>query len=144
MIRLLHGYVTTGDVASLPRGFVVVFGDNLAGRGRGGQAAACREHVRTGRAIGLPTKWLPSMDPGAFFSDAPDEIYAVEVVIAKIRVASARGSVVLVLEGIGSGRACLQEKAPLIWNLIRAFLHKHAGPPVTLLVAKSLKARVPM
>ncbi len=44
-----------------------VFGDNLARVGYGGQAREMRDEPN---AVGIPTKKLPTMTEGAFFSDA--------------------------------------------------------------------------
>jgi hypothetical protein len=48
------------------RDHIFLFGDNLAGRGFGGQAAAMRSEPN---AVGIPTKKLPSNCEEAFFTD---------------------------------------------------------------------------
>src|SRR5687768_3383693 len=45
---------------------IFLFGDNLAGRGYGGQAKEMRGEEN---AIGIPTKKAPSNNPNAFFTD---------------------------------------------------------------------------
>jgi len=112
-----------------------VFGDNLARAGgapdasgwsnpRAGQAAACRNEPN---AVGIPTKKLPSMKDGSFFSD--DDFDAVKPIIQAefVRLADhlrAGGTVVLPASGIGTERAQLAERAPRIRQFIdRCFAH---------------------
>lgn len=89
-----------------------VFGDNLARRGTGGQAIIryCQN------AIGVATKRLPSMAEDAFFTkDTSLRIVAGD--IASVFETFARGSytkIVLPTDGLGTGRAQLQERAPHI------------------------------
>ncbi|RCK34586.1 hypothetical protein TH24_20540 [Thalassospira xiamenensis] len=91
-----------------------VFGDNLARRGKGGQAAAMRGEPN---AVGIPTKIRPSMDDNAFFSNEDFEKWKAASIedwrklFAHVR---AGGKVVWPSAGIGTDRARLNEKAPEI------------------------------
>lgn len=125
----------TRDQIRSSRHTLYVFGDNLARAGgapdasgwsnpRAGQAAACRNEPN---AVGIPTKKLPSMKDGSFFSD--DDFDAVKPVIQAefVRLADhlrAGGTVVLPAAGIGTDRAQLAERAPRIRAFIdRCFAH---------------------
>lgn len=96
-----------------------VFGDNYVQRGRGGQAKECRGEPN---AVGIPTKWAPSMAESAFFSDedfdkVKDRIdEGFEMLEAHLR---ANGEIVWPGDGIGSFLARLPEKAPTIFEYIR-------------------------
>lgn len=112
-----------------------VFGDNLARTGgapdasgrsnpRAGQAAACRDEPN---AVGIPTKKLPSMKDGSFFSDADFDAVKPIIQAEFVRLADhlrAGGTVVLPASGIGTDRAQLAERAPRIRQFIdRCFAH---------------------
>ena len=91
-----------------------VFGDNMERRGRGGQAAACRDEPNT---IGIPTKWFPHTGEQAYFSDADFDLVEPHIcgAVAQIRAHLMAGhTVVLPEDGIGTGLARLGEKAPAI------------------------------
>jgi hypothetical protein len=97
-----------------------VFGDNLAGSGRGGQAAAIRGEPN---AIGIPTKRRPSRHDSAFFTDS--DLAAVAPVIDSVfaRLEShlrSGGDVYWPAAGVGSGRAELPTRAPAIAAHIRS------------------------
>jgi hypothetical protein len=97
-----------------------VFGDNLARRGKGGQAVIRDEP----NAVGIPTKRRPSRDSSAFFTDA-DLLEAMRAATPDLqRIADhlkAGGAVVWPADGIGTGRAELEHRAPVIWDwLMRA------------------------
>lgn len=100
-----------------------IFGDNLLEKGLGGQAGAMRGEPN---AYGVPTKRTPSMDPDAFFSDQPDEMYAVLVKLKNIsRVLEGNSmhwqKVVWPMDGIGSGLAKLVDYSPYIWVMIQQY-----------------------
>lgn len=59
---------------------VWVFGDNMKGFGKGGQAMIRDEP----NAFGIPTKRYPSKDNWAYFSDKEDERMAVMVSLRKL------------------------------------------------------------
>lgn len=99
-----------------------VFGDNMARRGRGGQAAQMRGEPN---AIGVPTKWRPARDEGAYFSDAdatlPEVRSAIIGAFQVMREALDAGrDVVIPAAGLGTERADLERRAPRIYRAIQA------------------------
>ena len=86
---------------------VYLFGDNLVGRGKGGQAIIRDEP----NAVGIPTKKTPSMGNNAFFTDAEydSNIKAIDEAFAKIPEGK---TIVIPEDGLGTGRAKLKETAP--------------------------------
>lgn len=106
------------------RNWLFVFGDNLAGTGRGGQAAECRGEPN---AIGIPTKRRPSNDPDAFLADADIAAWraACEPAFVKIEKALLEGKIVVFPgAGIGTGLARLKQCAPTIWAELQTRLDK--------------------
>lgn len=95
-----------------------LFGDNLERRGFGGQAAAMR---REPNAIGIPTKKSPSYRDDAFFSDDEFEQNkaSIDAAFAEIMRAITDSIRVIVIpsDGLGTGRAQLERRAP------RTFAH---------------------
>ena len=86
---------------------VFLFGDNLLGKGKAGQAVV-RDHPK---AIGIPTKKLPSKADNAFFKDSElaDNKKAIDAAFARIPP----GSIVYIpTHGLGTGMAALKTKAP--------------------------------
>jgi len=110
--------------------WLFVFGDNLARTGLGGQAAEARGEPN---AIGIATKMLPTMEPSAFLADSNyDAWFAAErpTFNRLYEAAKAGRTIIWPLDGIGTGLARLEQKAPLIWREIdnvRAWLD---GMPV--------------
>jgi len=108
-----------------------VFGDNMRGTGRGGQASIMRGEPN---AVGIPTKWIPTMAEAAFFTD--DDLDTVRpTILARFdrlrKHLREGGDVVWPADGIGTGRAELKWRAPRIWSLIesmREHLEKVKGP----------------
>ena len=101
--------------------WLFVFGDNLAGKGLGGQA---REMRGEQNAIGIATKRSPSMNSDAFFSDS--DIHNVIVMGAikdSFRILESHllsgGVVVIPKNGVGGGLANLPVNAPLIDTFIK-------------------------
>lgn len=95
-----------------------VFGDNMAREGLGGQAAEMRGEPN---AVGIPTKWTPSMNRWAFFADKDLKEARVDINEAFVKLfshAATGGEIVWPKYGIGTGLADLKNKAPLIWDLI--------------------------
>lgn len=100
------------------RNKLFVFGDNMARKGFGGQAKACRGEPN---ALGIPTKWLPATSKGSYFCD--DDIIKVEGDIAHAfgmieGHLRAGGIVVWPADGVGTGLADLPNKAPAIHKYI--------------------------
>ena len=97
---------------------LVLFGDNIKRKGLGGQAKECRHEPNV---LGIPTKWLPSDLPGAYFSDK-DIIQVGRLITEGFQIARdalLRGQdVAYPFSGIGSGRAELESRAPKIMSLV--------------------------
>ena len=77
-------WITTAMVRSEPA-TLFVFGDNLAGWGRGGQAAVMRNEPN---AVGVPTKNRPARDEAAFFSDDDFDVAKAAINAAMLRLAA--------------------------------------------------------
>lgn len=110
-------WITRSDLKNNPDR-LFVFGDNMLGRGLGGQAKEMRGEVN---AVGVPTKWAPSMAPSSFFVD--DDLDRVkpriEEAFSRLREhLRAGGTVVFPFDGIGTGLAQLAQAAPSIALLI--------------------------
>jgi hypothetical protein len=91
-----------------------VFGDNMAGTGLGGQAAACRGEPN---AVGIPTKWRPGMNERDFFTDADLEQVGPTLAERFARLMEHLhdgGHVIWPADGIGTGLAQLEQRAPSI------------------------------
>ena len=92
---------------------IFLFGDNLAGKGFGGQAAAMRGEPN---CVGIPTKKLPSNRDDAFFTDLEFEQnkaaidHAFDLLFHKI--SKAEQTIVMPAGGLGTGRAQLESRAP--------------------------------
>lgn len=116
MIRV-ESFITRAMLRSHPD-TLFVFGDNMQGRGYGAQAAQMRGEPN---AVGIPTKWAPSMRQSAFFSDA-DGAKIGPVLVERFgwleRHLQANGEVVWPQAGVGTGLAELQRRAPAVWALI--------------------------
>lgn len=97
-----------------------VFGDNMQERGLGGQAKACRGEPNT---VGIPTKWKPSMTEDSFFTDDDYDAVAPKIYEAFDRLGRimyiGSGIVVWPSDGIGTGLAQLEKRAPKIFALIQ-------------------------
>ncbi len=92
-----------------------VFGDNIERRGYGGQA---REMRGEPNAVGIPTKAWPSMTEGSFFTDSDLDLWLQESAPHRDRLLEHRGKIVWPADGIGTGLAELQKRAPSIWQAI--------------------------
>jgi hypothetical protein len=91
-----------------------VFGDNMQAVGLGGQAGEMRGEPN---AVGVPTKWSPSMRDDAFFQDS--DLYMVKKTIDHefLRLRdhiAAGGDVVFPADGLGTGLSQLPVRAPRI------------------------------
>lgn len=109
-----------------------VFGDNLMRAGYGGQAKEMRGEPN---AVGIPTKLAPRMDARAFLSDDDGVRYEFNLAagLAFERLAQhleTGGTVVFPSDGIGTGLADLERRAPRIWaSLQRAIARLEAIDP---------------
>ena len=98
-----------------------VFGDNLLGFGKGGQAIIRSEP----NAYGVPTKRKPSMDEGSFFSEGNDaDMDAVLKTIGGLWEKLEAGETIVIPVtwagevSLGLERAQLRERAPSIYRTI--------------------------
>lgn len=97
---------------------IYVFGDNMTGTGYAGQAADMRGEPN---AFGIPTKWKPETNMTAYFSDADyPKIIAILDKKFEYLIKSLKENKVVVLprDGIGTGFAQLDKKAPKIAKYI--------------------------
>lgn len=123
-VLIQRAWYTRAGIQANP-GRLYVWGDNLARYGgahnpKSGQAFACRGERN---AVGIPTKRLPSMKDEAFVYDSDMDEVRPEIDAAFDRLEAhlvAGGDIVWPADGIGTGRALLDRKAPLIWNYLEA------------------------
>jgi hypothetical protein len=103
----IWNHITRNDLRS-NQDKIFLFGDNLEGKGYGGQAKEMRGEEN---AIGVPTKKAPNNNPTSFFTDK-------EFVANKIAIDEAFNKIppektlVIPGAGLGTGLAHLAEKAP--------------------------------
>jgi len=89
---------------------IYVFGDNVQRSGLGGQAKEMRGEPN---AIGVVTKWAPSMAARAFFDDTAACKMLVERDLLLVQQVLDRGRTVVVpTDGIGTGLSRLPKYAP--------------------------------
>ncbi len=103
---------------------IYVFGDNMMRCGLGGQA---REMRFEPNAIGIPTKWRPSMDGDAFFTDDDFDkvVPTIEREFEKLTEAIVSGkNIVIPKDGIGTGLSQLPKRAPKIFKYIEDGIRK--------------------
>jgi len=110
----------TRHMVRTDRNTLFVFGDNMRGIGRGGQAGAMRGEPNT---VGIPTKWSPYTTPNAYFTDRDFDVVS-PVIRGRFQLLidhiDAGSDVVWPAHGVGTGRAELQGRAPRIWALINS------------------------
>ena len=105
---------------------IYIFGDNLCGVGKGGQAI-----IRDcSNAFGIPTKRAPSMNSNAFFSDQFDEYEAVKAKIEKlITLDRYKTDITFVFPtaGLGTGLARMNQTSPELFKYMNKMLYKFFG-----------------
>lgn len=117
-IVTVHRY--TRDEIQSHRECLFVFGDNLQRVGTGGQAAACRNEPN---AVGITTKRYPLYTEAAYLTDADLKEVApiIDDEFTRLEVHLRRGGTVIWPEdGVGTGLAKLDTKAPLVRAYIDA------------------------
>ena len=118
--RVLTMKWITRAYVSEHRDRIFLFGDNLARRGFGGQAAAMRGEPNV---VGIPTKNLPSNSKDAFFTDAEFEQNkaAIDKAFEQLSALSSTSDQVIVIpaDGIGTGRAQLERRAPITFAYLQ-------------------------
>lgn len=116
-------WIVRQDLRERPEWFFV-FGDNVQRRGLGGQAKEMRGEPN---AIGVATKWSPSMSPSAFFDDTVECHDIVNADLAKVKAKLDAGKVVIVpTDGIGTGLSRLPQVAPNLNRYIENWFRSHA------------------
>lgn len=119
-----QAWITEADMAAHPDSRYL-FGDNMAGSGLGGQAKVMRGKPN---AIGIPTKWAPSMREGSFFRDADIEHgspvkRAIDRAFGEAVTALSQGRTIVIPEaGLGTDRAELPLRAPAVYRYILAWM----------------------
>lgn len=114
MPLIYQKWILRSDLRSNPDKFYV-FGDNVQKTGLRGQAASMRGEPN---AIGIPTKWFPSMSRDAFFYDSQiDQITPhLNADYQPVVDALAAGKTVIwPTDNIGTGLSRLPTNAPLLW-----------------------------
>jgi len=94
-----------------------LFGDNLMGIGMGGQAGEMRHEPN---AVGVPTKKAPGNAPlGEYFTDDEyeDNVIAIDRALAKIPLTC--HIVVIPSDGLGTGLAELDKRAPRTFTYLQ-------------------------
>jgi hypothetical protein len=113
------------DVASVRQrpDTLFVFGDNMQGWGKKGQAIIRDEP----NAVGIPTKWKPATTADAYFTDRDFEAVKGRIdasLSALMNHKEKGGSIVLPSDGVGTGLAQLPTRAPRIHAYISARLRE--------------------
>lgn len=112
-IKLVKWY--TREMAQNNPNALFVFGDNLVRKGYGGQAAALRGEPN---AVGIPTKVSPSV----YMSDKDFEKakIAIDEAFDTLNTHLEKGGVVVwPVDGVGTGLAQLEIRAPKVWNYLK-------------------------
>lgn len=103
---------------------IFLFGDNMQRTGFGGQAGEMRGFPNS---LGVPTKWSPYTGEAAYFTDADlPKVqkfldFPFDVAIAWLK---AGREVCVPADGIGTGLAQLDKRAPAIWSYINLNLNQ--------------------
>lgn len=98
-----------------------VFGDNAQRTGLGGQAGACRGEPN---AIGVATKWSPTNEDAAYFSDDDNAAWdAVRKDLSRVTRALCDGKTIVVpKDGIGTGLSQMPQRCPRLLAYINSVL----------------------
>ncbi len=116
----MTGFISREFIQS-HRSWLFVYGDNLAHRGYGGQAKECRGEPNT---LGIPTKYLPYMTKGSFFTDDDYPKVKVQIDYAIASIGIRHYKKIVVLPHIGEGRAQLPTRSPKIWDYLQKCLEE--------------------
>jgi hypothetical protein len=117
-IIIWKGRITRDRLRNHPTD-VWLFGDNVQRHGLGGMAAEMRGEPN---AVGVATKWKPTMNRDAFFSDLgyDDIIDIMRIDLERAsNLVALLGGRIIVPAGIGQGLAALPSRAPLVWNWLK-------------------------
>lgn len=119
-------FIRRADLRANPQR-LYVFGDNAVRKGTAGQAGEMRGEPN---AIGVVTKWRPSMDIDAFFRDIDFDSVTARMAadLQPIQDALAAGkTVVIPADGLGTGLAQLPQRAPRIYAWLTAAIREMEG-----------------
>lgn len=105
---------TRERIRNSAKSHIYIFGDNLEGRGLGGQAQACRGEPN---CFGVPTKKSPTMNDTAFFTDAEFAFNKRKISEALQRVPQ-DGRQLVILPQIGRGLSQLHIRAPVTYRFL--------------------------
>lgn len=125
---LAYSGLYSRELCRLLPDYVFLFGDNLIGRGFGGQAVIRHEP----NAFGVPTKFHPSNAAYDFFYDGqPTPIATIGAKLKMIENKLTAGDhfvVPITHEGrisLGCGLAQLPQRAPHLYGLLEAWFNRH-------------------
>ena len=96
-----------------------VFGDNVDRVGLGGQAGEMRGEPN---AVGVATKWNPSMNESAFFDDADYDRIAkiIDTDFEPLFKAALNGKTIIIpADGLGTGLSEMPTRCPKLYQLVR-------------------------
>ena len=96
-----------------------VFGDNVDRVGLGGQAGEMRGEPN---AVGVATKWSPSMRETSFFDDSDYEHIAkiIDADFEPLFKAALNGkTIILPSDGLGTGLSEMPTRCPKLYQLVR-------------------------
>lgn len=121
---ILRQKFITREQVKADRSVFYLFGDNMEGKGFGGQAKAMRGEPN---AIGVPTKWAPDMRASSFFTDEDvldrNVWHAINGAFKRAERALSNGHDLIVPEdGLGTGLAELPVRAPKIHAMIETYI----------------------
>lgn len=104
----------TRDILRRNKDVYFLFGDNVKRKGFGGQAKEMRNEPN---AIGIATKWFPSMNEKAFFNDNDfDKIK--KIIDNDFDKIPKNSNLVIPENGIGTGLAELPIRSPKVYKFI--------------------------
>ena len=117
VIRKHH--ISRAEIRLAPN-VLFMFGDNMQRRGLGGQAAEMRGELN---AVGVPTKWSPGITEADYFTDMDlgnDQVRSrIDAAFGRVEHWLRIGNdVVIPTDDIGTGRAQLERRAPVLLRYI--------------------------
>lgn len=119
--RIIQFKIIEKELCELNENMFFIFGDNLVGKGTAGQA--CIRYCEN--SIGIPTKRLPTMDEKGFFTDTKEECLKVKESLDIIEKLLKEGKLIgFPVDGIGTGLAKMEEKAPKTFKYMTNRLNK--------------------
>ena len=99
-----------------------VFGDNVDRVGLGGQAGEMRGEPK---AVGVATKWSPSMRDTSFFDDSDYEHISkiIDTDFEPLFKAALNGKTIIIpADGLGPGLSEMPTRCPKLYRLLRSYV----------------------